>query len=202
VFDGRGSVIALVDPSGTQQAAYTYDPYGDHATAMNGALPPNPWRWSGSYLDATGLYKMGARYYDPSLGRFTQVDPVVGGSANAYDYCAGDPINCSDPSGLERQPLPGDLHDTCFGLVEDSRFYSAECLHYRTAFYNNNSEIYWDWNHRGRRYDEPNISHIGIDKVREVSARVFGCAFSWYARDPVQMEKWCFGEGIDEPHGR
>ena len=102
VFDGLGSVIALVDPSGTQRAAYTYDPYGDHATAtaMNGALPPNPWRWSASYLDATGLYKLGARYYDPSLGRFTQVDPVAGGSANDYDYANGDPVNNDDVTGL------------------------------------------------------------------------------------------------------
>jgi RHS repeat-associated protein len=101
VFDGLGSVIALVDPSGTQRAAYTYDPYGDHATAtaMNGALPVNPWRWSASYLDATGLYKLGARYYDPGLGRFTQVDPVQGGSCNAYDYACGDSVNSSDLEG-------------------------------------------------------------------------------------------------------
>lgn len=107
VYDGRGSVIALVDPAGTQRAAYTYDPYGDHAaaTAMNGTLPPNPWRWSGSYLDATGLYKMGARYYDPIRGRFTQVDPVAGGSANGYDYCSGDPINCIDSTGTKQRPL-------------------------------------------------------------------------------------------------
>ena len=101
VYDGQGSVIALVDPTGTQRAAYTYDPYGDHATAtaMNGTLPVNPWRWEASYLESTGLYKLGARYYDPHLGRFTQVDPVEGGSANNYDYGAGDPINNFDVGG-------------------------------------------------------------------------------------------------------
>lgn len=107
VYDGQGSVIALVEPGGTQRAAYTYDPYGANATeaGISGALPPNPWRWSGSYLDATtGLYKMGARYYDPLLGRFTQVDPVAGGSCNHYDYACGDPINSSDPTGLKSKP--------------------------------------------------------------------------------------------------
>lgn len=130
VFDGQGSVIALVDPSGTQRAAYAYDPYGDHATAtaLNGTLPPNPWRWSASYLDATGLYKLGARYYDPSLGRFTQVDPVAGGSCNGYDYACGDPVNKSDLSGTEigacytfrSTPIEhgGDIH--AFGFVECS----------------------------------------------------------------------------------
>jgi len=42
---------------------------------------------------------MGTRYYDPSLGRFTQVDPIAGGSANAYDYANCDPVNQADPNG-------------------------------------------------------------------------------------------------------
>jgi len=39
--------------------------------------------------------------FDPALGRFTQVDPVKGGSANNYDYGAQDPINNIDPSGQQ-----------------------------------------------------------------------------------------------------
>ncbi len=42
---------------------------------------------------------MGARLYNPLTGRFLQIDPVVGGNANAYDYCTGDPINCTDLDG-------------------------------------------------------------------------------------------------------
>ncbi|WP_239335448.1 RHS repeat-associated core domain-containing protein [Frankia sp. CiP3] len=42
---------------------------------------------------------MGVRLYNPLTGRFLQVDPVVGGNANAYDYCTGDPINCTDLDG-------------------------------------------------------------------------------------------------------
>jgi hypothetical protein len=43
---------------------------------------------------------MGARPYDPSLGRFYAVDRVDGGSLNSYDYCNQDPINCYDLNGL------------------------------------------------------------------------------------------------------
>jgi hypothetical protein len=42
---------------------------------------------------------MGARPYDPSLGRFLAVDPVDGGSANNYDYAGQDPVNGYDLDG-------------------------------------------------------------------------------------------------------
>jgi len=69
-----GSVIGLVDPSGNQRAACTYDPHGSNATATSVTGPSRqPWRYVGGHLDAgTGLYHFGARYYDPRMGRFTQ----------------------------------------------------------------------------------------------------------------------------------
>jgi hypothetical protein len=38
--------------------------------------------------------------YVPVLGRFLQVDPVLGGSSNDYDYVSADPINSYDLDGL------------------------------------------------------------------------------------------------------
>src|SRR5438067_1938532 len=40
--------------------------------------------------------------YYPALGRFLQSDPTGfdAGDANLFRYCAGDPINGSDPLGL------------------------------------------------------------------------------------------------------
>jgi hypothetical protein len=37
------------------------------------------------------------RFSDCDL--FLQTDPIPGGSANAYDYCSQDPINCYDLNG-------------------------------------------------------------------------------------------------------
>ncbi|MFJ8298267.1 RHS repeat-associated core domain-containing protein [Streptomyces sp. NPDC094447] len=96
--DATGNVLGLVDEAGKRTHTYAYSPYGTN----NGAPVESfsqPYRYAGTYLDPTGLYKMGARYYDPHLGRFTQPDPS-GQETNPYLYAAGDPINHSDPTGL------------------------------------------------------------------------------------------------------
>ena len=88
---------------------YTYDPYGNttstggHNTALAAS---NPFRYASGYLDtATGLYKYGARYYQPTLGHWTQKDTlnIIGDPANGnrytYTYTGDDPVNNIDPSG-------------------------------------------------------------------------------------------------------
>ncbi|WKU03523.1 RHS repeat-associated core domain-containing protein [Micromonospora sp. HUAS LYJ1] len=47
----------------------------------------------------SGMLLMGVRLYNTATGRFLQVDPVYGGSANPYEYCGADPVNCSDLDG-------------------------------------------------------------------------------------------------------
>lgn len=94
--DVQGSVIGLVDSAGKRTATYSYGPYGEARTTSG---TNQPYRYTGTYLDPSGLYKMGARYYDPQLGRFTQPDPS-GKESNLYAYAAGDPVNRVDPSGL------------------------------------------------------------------------------------------------------
>jgi RHS repeat-associated protein len=59
--------------------------------------------------DATGLDYAVNRFYSPQQGRFTQVDPIEMGAAelanpqslNLYAYVENDPINSSDPLGLD-----------------------------------------------------------------------------------------------------
>ncbi|MFE0726033.1 RHS repeat-associated core domain-containing protein [Streptomyces rochei] len=97
--DATGNVLGLVDDTGKRTHTYAYGPTGLPRTTPTEAVP-QPYRYVGAYADPTGLYKMGHRYYDPALGRFTQPDPS-GLETNPYLYAEGDPINLVDPSGTD-----------------------------------------------------------------------------------------------------
>ena len=101
LFDGLGSVVSLTDGTGVVRDTYSYDAFGQTTTAN--APVANNLRFAGAYQDTTGLYKIGQRYYDPSVGRWTQQDPVVSLvdplQWNRYVYVGDDPVNFVDPSG-------------------------------------------------------------------------------------------------------
>jgi RHS repeat-associated protein len=63
-----------------------------------------PFGFAGGIYDVdTGLVRFGARDYDPVIGRWTSKDPIRfgGHQSNLYVYVNNDPVNRTDPSGLE-----------------------------------------------------------------------------------------------------
>jgi RHS repeat-associated protein len=58
----------------------------------------------GAFTDSTGFVKIGERFYDPSLARWTQQGPLAlrlndPRQWNRYTYAGFDPINLVGPSG-------------------------------------------------------------------------------------------------------
>lgn len=98
--NAHGDIVATTDANGVPTPTPTTDEYGV------GTTPPDRLGWLGTQQRYTehatlGIIRMGARLYDPNLGRFLQVDPVEGGSANDYDYAMADPCNNLDLDGRE-----------------------------------------------------------------------------------------------------
>jgi RHS repeat-associated protein len=110
--DRLGSTVGLTDSSGAITNTYKYDPHGNLRTSTGSVT--NPFQYTGAHTTATGagtLYKLGARYYHPSLGRWTQQDlidrPADLAEGNRYAYAAGNPIASTDPTGLAAAPPNG-----------------------------------------------------------------------------------------------
>jgi len=106
--DGQGSTRRLLNSSQSVVASYVSDAFGNSVGGSGTSTNPFIWNGgSGYYADAeSGLQKVGARYYDPAVGRWISQDTeLVAGSPadsqalNRYSYCESNPICGTDPSG-------------------------------------------------------------------------------------------------------
>jgi RHS repeat-associated protein len=101
-FDAVGSTAGLTGVAGGYVDRYAYMPFGEPLSISE--TVPNPYRYVGLFGardGGNGLDFMGARAYDPTVGRFTQRDPInLAGGANLYRYAGNSPADAVDPSGL------------------------------------------------------------------------------------------------------
>jgi RHS repeat-associated protein len=103
----EGYKTPLVDMTRQPAVETVYPPTSnpDYATTpyYSGYDPHYP---DGYQTPSTGLLQVGARDYDPAAGRWLQPDPIPAGAElqwgqnNRWAYCANDPVNSSDPTGL------------------------------------------------------------------------------------------------------
>lgn len=103
--DVSGSPVGATDAIGNVLWKENYRPYGERVANSSAATANNKLWFTGKPQDAqTGLSYMGARYYDPMLGRFTGIDPKPTQpdkleSFNRYSYANNNPYRFVDPDG-------------------------------------------------------------------------------------------------------
>ncbi|WP_159045098.1 RHS repeat domain-containing protein [Streptomyces sp. NRRL F-5122] len=103
ISDPHGTNGLNLDNTAQTPTWRQFTPYGDtRGTTVS-------WIDSRGFLNApnntnTGLTQIGARQYDPTLGRFTSLDPVFAATDDqqlaGYAYSANNPVTYSDPTGL------------------------------------------------------------------------------------------------------
>ena len=97
--DSHDNLLLSLKAGQTNGTEYVWSPYG--GGTVTDRLPG----FNGERCDpVSGNYHLGNGYraYSPRLMRFTCPDslsPFGAGGINSYAYCAGDPVNFTDPSG-------------------------------------------------------------------------------------------------------
>lgn len=105
IADGRGNVTALINyTTGAMAAAYEYGPFGEKVRSeiFEPSLSHQPFGHATKFTDReSGLVYYGYRFYDPSLGRFLNRDPLEEtGGVNLYAFVRNSPVNAWDYLGL------------------------------------------------------------------------------------------------------
>jgi RHS repeat-associated protein len=101
--DHLGTLRAVVTTAGT--TTYTW-PWLNNAFGEQpqGGTVAFYTRFPGHYFDMeSGMNFNNNRFYDSGRGRYVEIDPLglFGGQSSAYAYAHEDPINNTDPLGLE-----------------------------------------------------------------------------------------------------
>ena len=129
--DHEGSVTHLLDGRSTPSSQtgnvierYKYDAFGTPTfydggwTQLNSTAYNNRFLFTGReyaatyrqiYTQSFTFYEYRARAYNPTLGRFMSEDPKLfdAGDYNLFRYCHNDPIDFTDPMGLDHAgPAP------------------------------------------------------------------------------------------------
>jgi RHS repeat-associated protein len=98
----QNSSAVAYDLSAGTVAYQRYTPFGSRRGTT--ALAATDRRFLDKSEDATGLVGVGARYYDPGVGRFVSVDPLFDAqrpqTLAGYSYALNNPASMSDPTGL------------------------------------------------------------------------------------------------------
>jgi RHS repeat-associated protein len=104
-----GSVTAILDEEGNVLERRSYDAFGEMTCMTPDGTPvaESPTGldvgFQGQIRDeGNGLYQMGCRWYNPTIGRWCSSDPAgVASGPNEYAFTENCPVNSEDTTGLK-----------------------------------------------------------------------------------------------------
>ncbi|AWK08741.1 hypothetical protein DDQ41_07190 [Streptomyces spongiicola] len=129
----------------------------------------------GGTSDPSGLTHLGAREYDPALGAFISVDPIIDfadpAQMHAYSYAHNTPLTKSDPDGLRPAPVAGTSDVEEFNWARDRGM--------RVGYTQRNGRYVWGYHpmkdtasqHRYRAYQANVKAYEAAKASRAAAAR-------------------------------
>jgi RHS repeat-associated protein len=107
------AIVKVITTTAVDSPINAYYPFGKQITNLSLNPSGQKLRYNGKELQTQSLagraldwYDYGARFYDPTLGRWHSVDPLAEkyNSWSVYHYCANNPLNYTDPDGMQWWP--------------------------------------------------------------------------------------------------
>lgn len=98
--DQQGSTRMLTGSTGAKEATFTYDAYGN-TTGTTGTAKTALGYDAQLTGASSGLIYLRARVYDPKTAQFLSTDPLSSQTHQPYAYTGDNPLNASDPTGLD-----------------------------------------------------------------------------------------------------
>jgi RHS repeat-associated protein len=104
--DGGGNITSMVNNHASAAAvvaSYRYDPFGRTLSQSGTMAAANVYRFSSKEIHVqSGMYGYGFRFYDPTLQRWLNRDPIFeAGGINLYGFVRNQPTRRIDPFGLD-----------------------------------------------------------------------------------------------------
>jgi RHS repeat-associated protein len=209
--DGRKAPMRVRDNTGA--VVWSWDnpePYGNSAP-NEGLVGGSPFvfnlRYPGQWFDgSTGLVFNGYRDYNPSLGRYMEVDPLgLAAGMNPYAYVGGNPLTAVDPLGLSGFSITSAI--TGFGDgVNVLGFSPSENIRSGWGLYNPQcNPSYLTGVDVGRWFSviSPATGRIGyITRVAEIPGMVDSVEGAYAARVAVKAEYRSVFRGVVESFDR
>ncbi len=175
MFDGLGSERTVTSSSQTVTGTINHDAFGLTVNTTGSSTNPYKFAANSGYRDDgdAGLSHVGARYYDPQVGRFTTRDTEL--DQHPYAYCEHDPVNSVDPDG--HIPVPVWLRNFIKGFVGNAGDTIADPFAARVGYYTRGMMTYYiifrmirheldlvgnNWHNHANDHDGNKSGHGGI----------------------------------------
>ena len=174
--DALGSVRQETDAAGAVTAVREWSPYGEEIGGAQTGLG-----FTGEWFDvAVGLTYLRARWYDGSMGRFTQKDSLD--TEAFYRYANDNPIRHTDPTGFG--PVdPWEPYDP--GLCDADHGWRYPAKYYCDTIVNKSLPLWY-------RYQAMYVVYLEIIAGMELAPLVTGGSYS-FEHAPEFWKHFLFG---------